>query len=389
MNVAGMRRPRRWHGALAGTALLGLMAAITLLSPAAGAARSHAPSAAPAAACARARGPFHVRGTQVIGKGGKVFIPYGITVPGLFHPRGYSAATKKLDYEKIAATANSWCANTVRLQISQAALVGPKPIAGFLKDIEGEVTKAESYHLVVVLNDQTESDPGDSPGPTDATVAFWKILTRVYHNDPQVIFDVFNEPRIKTGKVCGTAADWRIWQQGTGSFLGMQALVDDVYNNGAKDTLLWVEGPCFANSLAKVTSYPIRLSKPLVVYVFHHPTGPHNPAQWDSDFGYLVNRGIAAVVDGEWTNYAPIKKGVTKSECWSDAPTAAPAFLSYLQARGIGMTAYELAKGLLIETNNLADPTKIRSNWSCAAKKLLDEGAGSMIMNWYKRRNAA
>ena len=68
---------------------------------------------------------------------------------------------------------------------------------------------------------------------------------------------------------------------------------------------------------------------------------------------------------------------------------AAPAFLGYLQGLGIGMTAYQLAKGLLIESDNLGDPTHIRSDWSCAAQRVLDEGAGSLIMNWYKKQNAA
>jgi hypothetical protein len=112
-------------------------------------------------------------------------------------------------------------------------------------------------------------------------------------------------------------------------------------------------------------------------------------AQWDSDFGYLVKRHVAAVVDGEWTNYAPLQVGQLKRECWNDAPTAAPAYLSYLQRLGVGMTAFDLGKGLLIESLNLGDSTKIRSDWSCAAKKVLDEGIGSLIMNWYKTLNAA
>jgi Cellulase (glycosyl hydrolase family 5) len=397
MNVAGMRRPGRWHGALAGGALLGLAAAVALAAPSAGAAGPPAARAAAAATCAKAQGPFHVKGTQVIGKGGKVFIPYGITVPGLFLPRGYPSGTQALDDKKIAATASSWCGNTVRLQISQAALVGPASVKGFMGDIEQEVATAEAHHLVVVLNDQTENDKGGSVAPTQATLTFWQKLAARYRNDPQVVFDVFNEPRLKTGKTCGSAADWHAWKFGKGSFIGMQELVTKVTGDEAPDykNLLWVEGPCFANSLSRVTSFPVTSKKPLVVYVFHHPAGgpPHSATQWNADFGFLVKRHIAAVVDGEWTNYAPIHKIVPPekrpSECWTDAPTAVPAYLRYLQGLGIGMTGYQLAKGLLIESNNLGDPTHFRSNWSCAGTTLIDEGAGSLIRNWYKKQNAA
>src|SRR5215469_17307465 len=84
---------------------------------------AHAAHASVAAAgCRTARGPFHVSGTKVIGARGRVFVPYGITVPGLANSN-YRPFIQ-LDDAKIRATANAWCANTVRLQIGQANLVG-------------------------------------------------------------------------------------------------------------------------------------------------------------------------------------------------------------------------------------------------------------------------
>jgi hypothetical protein len=38
---------------------------------------------------------------------------------------------------------------------------------------------------VVVLNDQTETDPGRPPGPTQATLRFWQKLTTMHRGDPQ------------------------------------------------------------------------------------------------------------------------------------------------------------------------------------------------------------
>ena len=74
-------------------------------------------------ACGRAAGPFRVSGTQVLGAGGKPFVSYGLTVAGLQGPDW--ASSFLLDRAEIAATADQWCANTVRLQLNQDDLLGP------------------------------------------------------------------------------------------------------------------------------------------------------------------------------------------------------------------------------------------------------------------------
>ena len=312
-------------------------------------------------------------------------MPYGITVPGLAI-RKYRPFLA-LDDAKIKATATSWCANTVRLQISQANLVGANGQTvsrSFLRAVEGEVKVAERSHLVVVLNAQTVG-AGNQPAPTKATVLFWKHLSRVYRHDPQVIFDLFNQPRISTQPRCGNTQDWRIWHSGGvfrgHRYIGMQALVRDLRADGGRN-LIWVEGPCFANSLSGLRSHLIKGRN--IVYAFEHPRGIHDGAQWYADFGWVVFKHIAPVVGAEWTNYA-----AAKSECWPDAPKAVPAFLRYLARRGVGLIGYQLKKGLLIRTTNLADPTHIntsgRRKWRCANG--LDQGAGAELLRWFQHQN--
>jgi hypothetical protein len=343
------------------------------------------PSVVAASACRTARGPFHVSGTKVIGAHRRMFVPYGITVPGLANT-SYRPFIP-LDDAKIRATAAAWCANTVRLQIGQANLVGVQGkrfSKSFLRAVEAEVKAAEKSRLVVVLNAQTVG-AGNQPAPTKATVLFWKHLSLVYRHDPQVIFDLFDQPRISTQARCGNTQDWRLWHSGgkflSHSYVGMQTLVRDVRADGARN-LIWVQGPCFANSLRGLRSHLIKGRN--IVYAFEHPHGVHSRAQWYADFGWVVFRHIAPVVDAEWTNFA-----AAKSECWPDAPEAVPAFLLYLARRGIGLTAYQLKKGLLIRTKNLADPTHIntsgRRKWRCVDG--LDEGAGADLMSWFRHHN--
>ncbi|HET9895854.1 MAG TPA: cellulase family glycosylhydrolase [Streptosporangiaceae bacterium] len=365
--------------------VIALLAAMTTPAFASsGAAAANRPAAA--RACHKATGPFTVHGTKVTGARGRVFVPYGITVPGLAN-KDYQDLVP-LDDAKISATAAFWCANTVRLQIGQDNLVGLKGTKlskAFLQAIEGEVRVAEKAGLVVVLNDQTE-DESNEIAPTRPTVAFWRDLSRVYGRDRQVIFDLFNQPRLFMEAACGNNDDWTFWHRGGifrgKAYLGMQTLVNDVRADGAKN-LLWAEGPCFANSLNGLAGHLLKGGN--IVYAFQHPKGPHTAAQWYSDFGWMLFRHVAPIVDAEWTNFA-----AAKSECWPDAPKAIPAYLRYLQRRGIGMTAFQLKKGVLIKTRNLTDPTRIftsgKAKWRCAGN--LDEGAGSELLAWFRNRNS-
>ncbi len=376
---------------MGGSAARAAAVAIALLAagatPAfAGSAQAMAGQPAASKACHKATGPFTVHGTKVTGAHGRVFVPYGITVPGLAN-KDYQGLVQ-LDEAKISAAAAFWCANTVRLQIGQDNLVGlqgTRLSKVFLRAIEGEVKVAEKAGLAVVLNDQTE-DESNQLAPTRATAAFWRDLSRVYGRDRQVIFDLFNQPRILMTVACGDGEDWTFWHRGGifrgKAYLGMQGLVNDVRADGAKN-LLWVEGPCFANSLNGLDGHQLKGGN--IVYAFEHPKGVHNASQWYADFGWVLFRHVAPIVDAEWTNFA-----AKKSECWPDAPKAIPAYLRYLQRRGIGMTAFQLKKGVLIKTKSLTDPTRIftagKAKWRCAGK--LDEGAGSQLIAWFRNRNS-
>jgi hypothetical protein len=366
-----------------------------------------AAAAAPAGAgirvafCPDAAGPFSVQGTKVVDGSGKTFVSYGITVPGLLGPNWSKFV--QLDLEKIAATALAWCGNTVRLQLSQDDLLGASGTGlnkAYMNAIQNEVAAAISDDLVVVLNDSTEDSPlrNAQKGPDQATETFWKDLAKLYGNNPQVIFDLFNEPRTYSPGM-STAQEWRLWSNGgwfDGVFypIGMAQLAQYVRTTLGAQNLFWIEGPDNSDSFAGMVSQHAVLKVSGVVYALHHPAGPHDPAAWNADFGYLVSTGVAPVVDGEWTNYEPAPTShptVPRSSCWPDAPTAVPAYLKYLAAHGIGLNAYQLQPGYLIKSyGNLAGPTTIdAATWSCqsAAERQPDQGAGSQLMSWFKQHD--
>jgi len=398
LRTAGSARAG-WRGVVAGSALT----LVTVVAAAAGGSGAGAATTADMP-CGRAVGPFSVHGTQVLGQGGQVFVSYGITVSGPQWPNWRDFV--RSDLEIIAATADDWCANTVRLQLSQDSLLGPDGTSfdqAYLTAIESEVALAEDYHLVVVLNDNTEFAPRATwrfqHGPTAATETFWKDLAGLYGNDPQVIFDLFNEPRTYAAGM-SQAQEWRLWLNGgyfDGAFypFGMAQLAGYVRNTLGARNLFWVQGPDYSYSLAGMVSNGAVLKVSGVVYAVHHPIGPQDTATWEADFGYLVTTGVAPVVEGEWTNYEPtptLKPTWQRTSCWPDAPVTVPEFLQYLAARGIGLSAYQLRRGFLIKSDgNLADPTTINpQTWSCRSEDEPQpgQGAGSLLMAWFRQHNS-
>jgi hypothetical protein len=340
-----------------------------------------------AAACRHASGPFRRDKNMIIGAGGQRYIPYGITVTGLGSPSW--KVNSPGDDAEIGAAATSWCANTIRLQIYQYALVGRgkkgvRVNRAFLALIKGQVDTALDYGLVVVLNDQTEgSGHPYFPGmPTAQTKAFWKVLSAVYGSNPDVIFDLFNEPRRAVFPT--EAGTWRFWKHGGvykgHRFVGMEPLALYIRGLGARN-LFWVEGPHTAGTLDQIVSHQIT-GAGAVEYAINHPGGPrapHDRAEWYARFGFAS--GKVPMTDAEWTNYSSTRA------CWPNAPTSVPAFLDYLARNGMGLLAWTLTPGVLAASADLADPTVIRSDWACTDAGL-DEGAGRAIMNWFRLHNS-
>ena len=389
-----------WPGLLSTAALVAAVVAVPVVIMPLG---DGGTAAAKASSCGKAVGPFTVHGTKVLAKNGSVFISYGMTVSGL--QEGNWTQLIPQDLAKIAATANDWCANTIRIQLNQDLLLGPNGTSfdpEYMAAIESEVSLAESYHLVVVLNDETNFSPPAvrhyQAGPTPGTLAFWQELTKVYGHDPQVIFDLFNEPRT-SGPYMPAPELWRLWLNG-GTFnnvhytFGMAHLAAYVrYTAGARN-LFWIEGPRYSLSFAGMLRYHALIHVSGVVYSIHHMVGTHDYATWNANFGYLVTDGIAPVVDGEFTNYEPLpnpKVDLVPGYCWPDAPTAVPRFLQYLDSLGIGLSAYQLVPGWLIRSNqHLDQPTSInRKTWNCRPDREPQpyQSAGALIMVYFERHN--
>ena len=88
------------------------------------------------------------------------------------------------------------------------------------------------------------------------------------------------------------------------------------------------------------------------------------------------------MTDTEWTNYSS-----TPLLLDGRAEELSRRSWSYLARKGMGLTAWTLVPGVLAASADLADPTVIKSNWACKNTGL-DEGAGALIMNWFRQHNS-
>jgi len=288
--------------------------------------------------CRKASGPFKVSGIKVLGAKGKVFVPYGTTVTGMAPGTNDSPDPTSAE-QQITGAYKYWCVNTVRIQVSQESLVGKSGASfssGFLAQLKHVVSVAEGYGLVVVISDQTET-AGLQPGPTAATASFWQHLAKTFGGSKQVIFDLFNEPRVAAGS---TSRDWQVWQRGGTvkgvAYIGMKSLVADVRGDGARN-LFWVEGPFSASTLAQAGSHLVG-DRAGVVYDIHHPGGAHDAAvnaltqlfgaRLQADLARYATAAEIIVLPAVNPRYIPLTSFTHASELVEQALTAARTALA-------------------------------------------------------------
>jgi hypothetical protein len=225
--------------------------------------------------------------------------------------------------------ARAFHANTIRFQISQPALDPGSSLydENYLKEIEDAIHTARRAGFVVMIMMQDEKITGDTaeaPLPTEATARDWDLLAPLFGSDRGVVFELYNEPNL-----LGSAANWQLWLNGGQidgtTYLGMQALIDEIRAHGAQNVL--VLDALAANVLSPTTGEVVReaaeslagvqtAQDPLnrLIYAVHpYQRGLAVESNWEADFG------------------APSKTIPVWADEWS-APTDVPLALGTLRS---------------------------------------------------------
>jgi Ricin-type beta-trefoil lectin domain/Cellulase (glycosyl hydrolase family 5) len=386
---------------------------------------------------------LHVDHANMVTSAGQVFVPRGFTLstlqytePYLDGAHAYSSVLSETEAQ-IDAIAGAWHGNIVRLQIEQDDLVQREAVGdhSYLNLIRAAVSYAKAKGLVVVLNAQTEPSGQrltvNEPLPTLETLRFWLILQRYYGNDASVLLDVFNEPRPLAGE--SVQQYMALWKDGGlyqgGAYLGHQQLAEMLRADGYATNMLWVEPPgndglagllpsagspagaaSRASAIARVLNEAVLKATadpgtfllngvPDISYSFHHPTVlgvPRTRANWDAQFGDLVQDDELSVNDGEWATRSQYTgtwaANGDSGPCWSDAPTAVPRYLAYLQQLGVGMAVWTLSDGEPgMGATSVSDPgtfttTATLTDWPGCVNVPQVRGPGALIMAWFMRQ---
>ncbi|MDP9073434.1 MAG: glycoside hydrolase family 5 protein, partial [Actinomycetota bacterium] len=404
--------PRRC-GSVGARALAGAAIVLLTLAGCSGSKPAAAPPAAttvtpPARASkpsiAVVAGPFAVSGNKVLAGSGEQFVPYGFVLYCLAIPSvdcsKASAGNPSTDADKIRAAASFWHANVVRLQVAQERLFAGtggttnQVDPAYLAQLDSEVALAHQLKMVVILTLQEERFSGP-PLPDATAIPFWDAMAHHYQGDPMAMFDIYNEPRLKSqdfpAGAAPTSADfptsgaalqktiWDLWKDGgtatvaggangqptAYTFVGMQRILDGIRATGAQNIVV-AEGNHGDHDLSGVAGLPkasggqatYRLSGSNVVYGIEpdlnaRPLGPipamQTPAQWDRVFGNLSK--IVPIMSEAYQDWSP------NGFCYPKSPTVVPMLLDYLQSLHMGLIAWTLSPGILIQGNDLQKPT--------------------------------
>lgn len=371
-------------------------------------------------------GSFRVVGNRVLKPNGTVYIPEGISIYGGLEDTDYAENLANIDAQ-IKAAALYWHTNTIRLQVAESNLLtglktGQPYNLKFLNELKREVALARSLNQAVVINDQTEFT-NNTPAPTAMTVRFWQIMSETFGNQPYIIFDLFNEPRLDSRIVHQNSLQsqlirrllanqiirgahkhhprhtvnnsvWHIWKYGGSvngrEYVGMQSLVNQIRKAGANN-LIWAEGLFWGQSLP-TSAY--LLSGSNIEYAYHHIDLNH-VSDW-TFIGRFASR--QPVVDGEWSQYQS-----PWQECYARAPKTVPRYLAYLKTRGIGLVAWSLQSGSLLKgdphvipanNNSPADPksaqqlqTPSRFIRKYRCDNQFGQGAGELIKRYFSQNS--
>ncbi|MBM7168484.1 cellulase family glycosylhydrolase [Streptomyces sp. G44] len=233
----------------------------------------------PAAARSAAAGPPpvpHVEGNRLVGADGTPLRLLGVNRSGgeFACVQGWGVFDGPVDDASVKAIAD-WHANTVRIPLNEECWLGTANIdpryrgAAYRTAVDGLVQRVQAHGMTPVLelhwthgrytgnsagcHDLHASCQKPMPGAAHAP-AFWTSVAHAYKNDPEVVFDLFNEPYPDRATPT-TAQAWACWRDGgtcpgiAYEVAGMQDLLDAVRGTGARNLVL-AAGLAYANDLS-------------------------------------------------------------------------------------------------------------------------------------------
>jgi endoglucanase len=292
-------------------------------------------------------GAYTVSGNLIKNSSSQTVIIHGVDRPSLewsCSGEQASGSGSGIPASDFATMRNDWNANAVRIPLDQDRwLTGAAQYCSSYKaTVEAAVQEAEANKMIVILDlhwsDQgslSNSASGQQCMPDQNSVTFWQQIATLYKNDPNVWFELYNEPYPPGSS---QSAEWNTWQNGgsvtctalvggrtaTWNAPGMQTLVNTVRATGANNIVL-AGGLAFSSVLAGAPT----LTGGNVVYAVHPYDNGGSGAtngSWANNFGNQAAK--APVIATEFGD----------KECGDSAYDS--GIMSYFKAHDIGFTGW-------------------------------------------------
>ncbi len=338
--------------------------------------------------------PLHVESNAILDTAGKKFLLRGVRMPGLepFLPTAADLdAVRAMTPFTFQILQQRWNMNAVRLPVS--APVWRRDGQPYLDRVAAIVKAANQTGLVVILAAHEDAASGASPDtglPSAALPDFWRAWAAFFRDTPGVIFDLFNEPSLRSIPRASPAAhlpsDWQLWRNGGPlpngqTAAGMQSLVDAIRSAGAQQI---IAASSFQDPAAFLGFTPdAYLKDPNIVYETH-PFLDSNATdtQRVANFGFLT--GTFPVYAGSWG----IPFGSPVPACTaipSDVAAANDLLYSeflFFDSRGINWTVNDFRPGSLLLNFTDYATTQFDRPGACDGSTNPIVGIGGDILFW-------
>jgi hypothetical protein len=263
-----------------------------------------------------------------------------------------------------ATIRNTWGATAVRLPLDQDFWLSgaSRYCSGYQATVRAAVAEIEANHMIAIL-DLHWSDQGNLNNraleqqcmPDQNSQTFWQQVAAVYKNDPNVWFELYNEPNPPLTSTA--ASQWNTWENGgsvtcaagykgapkvTFNAVGMQQLVNTIRGTGASNIVI------AGGSHASLNGVPLLTGGNIAYNVHPYDNDDYvknQEAEWATNFGNISTQ-VPIVI----TEFGDVNCG---------SPAYENAILSYFRTHQISYTAWAWYAG-----------------WGCKGPDLISDAAG-------------
>lgn len=234
---------------------------------------------------------YTVVGNKILDANGKQVLFHGVDRPSMewsCNGQAIGGGSGPIPASDFTTMKNTWNANAVRIALNQDFWLqgANRYCSSYQSNVAAAVKNARAAGLVVLLDlhwsDQGNlgnTNPGQQCMADQNSVTFWKQVAAQYKSDPNVWFELYNEPH---------DISWSVWQNGGSACgfnaVGMQQLYNAVRSTGATNMVVagGTQWSSVLNGVPKLSGTNVAYA----IHIYRQTAGQSwSTSGWDYQFG--------------------------------------------------------------------------------------------------------